>query len=147
MTQEKSSRLSHAATAASTMLIVLSLVSIDNSRLGILHAKQETELANLSLDSISPENLAKAPESLRLRIVVEDRDFPVKELMQLPAWTTLQTQLSGYAERMKLMRSQQREIGRQLSLRHLWTAIAALVAAMIGLLVHRRIRSRARQGS
>lgn len=75
----------------------------------------------LGIDSIAPENLKGAPESFRLSLRVESRDFPVEEMMKTKSWDKLQSTVSGYAKRLELIENQ----NRQRSIIVSWTYLVA----------------------
>jgi hypothetical protein len=135
MSLKKPLWLSAAATATWAIFIVLCAVSIDDSRIGTLRSKQGLQLSKLGSTSIAPDNLPRAADLLRTSIPVQNRDFPIAALTQLPAWSTLQNTLSAYAERLKLLDAQNRELDQHLQKRSLWTAFAALVAILINVLL------------
>jgi hypothetical protein len=116
----------HAATATWAVFMVLCLFSIENSRLGTLRSKQSIQLSELGLTSIAPDNLPRAAEIFRTTLRAQDHEFPVENMTRLPAWSTLQSTLSAYAERLKLLDAQRDEIDRHLQQRTLWTSWAAL---------------------
>jgi hypothetical protein len=118
------------------MFFILCLVSIDNSRLGSLRSKHSTQLSQLGLTSIAPDNLPRAADTLRTSIPAQDRDFPIDELTRLPAWTTLQSTLSAYTERLKLLNAQNRELDHRLQQRSLWTAWVALGVIISNVLLY-----------
>ena len=136
MSLKKSLWLSGAATATWAIFIVLCLVGIDNARIGTLRSKQGLQLSKLGTSSIAPDNLPRAADLLRTSVPVQNRDFPIEALTQSRAWTTLQNTLSAYAERLKLLDAQNRELDHRLQKRSLWTDFAALGAIIInGLLL------------
>ena len=106
--------------------MVLCLFSIENSRLATLRSKQGIQLSELGTTSIAPDNLPRAAELFRTSLPVQDHEFPVENMTRLPAWSTLQSTLSAYAERLKLLDAQRNEIDRHLQQRALWTSLAAL---------------------
>lgn len=135
MSLKKPLWLSGAATATWAIFIVLCAVSIDDSRIGSLRSKQSLQLSKLGPTSLAPDNLPLAVDLLRTSIPVQNHDFPIAALTQLPAWSTLQNTLSAYAERLKLLDAQNRELDQHLQKRSLWTAFAALVAILINVLL------------
>jgi len=74
--------------------------------INILQSRSNRQIGKLGINSIAPENLQTAPESFRLKLRVESRDFPVDEMTKTKAWTELQDELTGYSERLKLMDKQ-----------------------------------------
>lgn len=67
-----------------------------------------TKVINLGIDTISPENLKEAPESFRLSLQVESRDFPVEEMKNTQSWVMFQKTVTGYAKRLELLERQNR---------------------------------------
>jgi hypothetical protein len=109
--------------------MVFSLFTIDNSRVASLRSKQSIQLSQLGHNSsIAPDNLPLAAEIFRLRLQSQDADFAVERMTSLPAWSTFQSTLSAYAERLKLLNTQSEEIDRHLQERSSWTTNAALAS-------------------
>ncbi len=137
---KKSSAISSAAMTMSVVFIVLCFFSIDNSRLSILRSKQSLQLSQLGSTSIAPDNLPLAADIFRTSIPVQDHDFPIDSLTRLPAWTTLQSTLSAYKDRLKLLDTQNRELDHRLQQRSMQTSFAALGAILISLLLRVFVR-------
>jgi hypothetical protein len=123
----------HAATTALAVSMVLCLFAISDSRLGILRSKQSLQYSELGLTSIAPDNLPRAAEIFRTSIPKQDSDFPIERMTSLPAWNTLNSTLSDYAERLKLLDTQRKEIDRAFQKRSSWTSWAALVSIFAAL--------------
>jgi hypothetical protein len=124
-----------AFTATSAIFIVLCFVGMDDSRIASLRSRQSLQLSKLGTTSIAPDNLPRAADLLRTSIPVQDHAFPIDTLTRLPAWTTLQNTLSAYAERLKVLDAQNRELDHHLQKRALWTAFAALGVIIVNLLL------------
>ena len=60
------------------------------------------------LPSIAPENLKRAPESFRLKLIVELPDFPAEKMPETKAWKSLQASVDAYAERLETTREENR---------------------------------------
>jgi hypothetical protein len=122
--------VSAASTACSAIFIVLCLISISDSKLGILRSKQGMQLSQLGSVSIAPENLPAAGKTLRLRLAAENHDAEVGNASRELAWMTFQNTLSAYAERLKLLDRQSEELDNRLQRRSLWISLAALAAIL-----------------
>jgi len=128
MSPTKSQWLWTAYMTMAAVAIVLSFFSIADSRLSSLRSKQNSQLSQLGIISVAPDGLPLAAMGLVVNVRVQDRDFPIDELTQLPAWSTLQTTLSAYAERLKLLDAQGRELDERLRQRSQWTSWASFAA-------------------
>jgi hypothetical protein len=138
--------ITHAVTGTSAVFIVLCLFSVENSRLGTLRSQQSLQLSQLGSASIAPENLPRAADLFLTSLRVQDHEFPVENMTRLPAWSTLQSTLSAYAERLKLVNANSNEIDRHLQQRSLWTALGAL-AFIVANLVLILMRGRTKDSS
>lgn len=89
----------------------------------IMECLDATRVVDLGIDTIAPENLKNAPESFRLRLQVESRDFPVEKMMKTESWGQLEKEVLGYAERLELLEKQNRR-------RRLLGALVYLISAL-----------------
>ena len=128
-------RLSNATTAARLIFIVMCLYSIDNSELSILRSEQGLQRSQLGSASIAPDNLPLAGEMLRTRLSAPDRDVLGENLSKELAWTTLQSTLSAYAARLKLLDKQSEELDHRLQQRSQLTTWAMLVVVVAGVVL------------
>jgi len=86
---------------------------------------------NLGIARIAPENLKRAPESFRISLRAESRDFPVEEMTKTKSWGKLQSTVSGYAQRLELIENQNRQRSIIISGIYLVSAIGMAVFARI----------------
>lgn len=70
----------------------------------ILEIQSSMRISKHGLPSIAPENLKRAPESFRLKLIVESRDFPAEEMAETEAWKGLQASVDAYADRLETTR-------------------------------------------
>ncbi len=95
--------------------------------------------------SLASENLARAPESLRLGLRVESRGLPTEEMTKTKAWSELQETVSKYARRLEFVDEQNRLWKQQCMKRGLWMSrlsTAAIIAALLLTLLYRRSMGR-----
>lgn len=71
----------------------------------ILELQSSMRISKHGLPSIAPENLKRAPESFRLKLIVESPDFPAEEMAETEAWKGLQASVDAYADRSREMKS------------------------------------------
>ena len=77
--------------------------------------------------SLAPENLATAPESLRLGLRVESRDLPTEEMTKTKAWSKLQNTVSEYARRLEFVEAQNELWEQRAAKRSLWLTCLSLI--------------------
>jgi len=70
----------------------------------ILETQFSMRISKHGLPSIAPENLKRAPESFRLKLIVESPDFPAEEMAETEAWKGLQASVDAYADRLETTR-------------------------------------------
>lgn len=72
----------------------------------ILEIQSSMRISKHGLPSIAPENLKRAPESFRLKLIVESPDFPAEEMAETEAWKGLQASVDAYADRLETTREE-----------------------------------------
>lgn len=72
----------------------------------ILELQSSMRISKHGLPSIAPENLKSAPESFRLKLIVEAPDFPAEEMAETKAWKGLQASVDAYADRLETTREE-----------------------------------------
>ena len=85
------------------------------------------------LESIAPENLKRAPESFRLNLLVESRDFPAAEMTETEAWKNLQAKVDAYADRLETTQVESRRRTMGVSIAYLCSAIGMAVFSILSL--------------
>jgi len=126
-------------------LVIALGLSILSSSLGILVSRFSTKLSEFSLDltdlslersesglsTIAPENLARAPESFRRHLQQEAPHLSVEEMTKTRAWSTLQEDVSAYAQRLELLERQMRDISmHDVALTHWRTRVSLWVSGL-----------------
>jgi hypothetical protein len=95
------------------------------------NSKSSLRLSKLDIVSIAPDNLKSAPELFRLKLKVESQNFPVEEMMKTKSWGELQSTVSAYTQRLKLIENHNR-LRSTIELHlYLFSAIGMFVFAII----------------
>jgi len=124
MKLNKSNWSSYGYVIFSTLFIVFALIFIENSI-------SFSRVLRLCSDSIAPENLKSAPELFRLKLKVESKNFPVEEMMKTKSWGELQSTVSAYAQRLKLIENRNSLRSTIESSLYLFSAIGMAIFALI----------------
>ncbi len=107
---KKTNWVSYGATVLYTLFFVFCFFFIINSKFSARLAELNLQAAEHGMPmSTTPKNLERAPESFRLNLTVESRDFPIEEMTKTKAWSKPQNIVAGYARRLELMEGQHRK--------------------------------------
>lgn len=111
-----------------------------------MHRSEQKAHAS-GVPSIAPhENLATAPESLRLGLAVECPDSVVDQVTKTKAWNALQDRASEYARRLEFLEERYDLMQDRSSMRYLWMQ-GSILACVIGMFVlHLLLRQSSRAG-
>lgn len=139
---QKAGWISHGHAICNTLFFVFCSLFIANGVLGIQFSKLNIRLSQLDLQGVergmpmtsAPQNLESVPESFRLGLRVESRDFPTEEMTQTQAWSGLQNTATAYAQRLELMQSGLQRIDSQNTNLSLWMAGLYFLSA-VGMVV------------
>ena len=105
----------------SNLIIIFNTILIVFCGLSIVESMSSIRVSKLGIESIAPEVLKQAPKSFRLNLKVECPDFPVEEMMKTESWIELQNSVSAYAERLEILKHQNRQ-------RSLWISLVSVVS-------------------
>ena len=97
--KDKRHSLAVGTAAFSAAFFIFAAAMISESVLSIRESK-------MSLDSIAPENLRRVPESLAINLEGELKGFPISTITNAKAWTEFEARVSGYAERLELLKNE-----------------------------------------
>ena len=124
MKLNKSNWSSNGYVIFTTLFFVFGFIFMENS-------KSSLRLSKLDIVSIAPDNLKSAPELFRLKLKVESQNFPVEEMMKTKSWGELQSTVSAYAQRLKLIENRNRERSTIELHLYLFSAIGMAIFAII----------------
>ena len=95
--------------------------------LSISGSRNSSELSKLGIESISPENLRGSANSFKLSLAVEKHSKTIEDISESESWLELESKLSAYANRLELLRDQQRSQQRVIRWLYLASAISMLI--------------------
>jgi len=118
--------VSKASIVFTTMFFVFCIISIVETR-------SSMRVSEHGLESIAPENLKRAPESFRLNLLVESRDFPADEMAKTEAWKNLQARVDAFADRLETTQVESRRRTSWISIAYLCSAIGMAVFSIFNM--------------
>jgi len=95
--------------------------------LSISGSRNTSELSKLGIESISPEYLRGSANSFKLSLAVEKHSKTIEDISESESWLELESKLSAYADRLELLRDQQRSQQRVVRWLYLASAISMLI--------------------
>jgi hypothetical protein len=124
MKKNKVHWLSKGSTIFTTLFFVFCIAFIWETRSSMRISKH-------GLQSIAPGNLRSAPESFRLKLIVESPDFPAEEMAETEAWKGLQASVDAYADRLETTRDENRRRMMGTSILYLCSALGMAVFSVL----------------
>lgn len=107
-------------------------------------SRNSSELSKLGIENSAPENLRGSANSFKLSLAVEKHSKTIEDISESESWVDLERKLSAYADRLELLRDQQRLQQRVISWLYLASAISMLTFTIMR---GRTKRNAAEQGS
>ena len=117
----------------SKALIVFTTLFFAFCIISIVETRSSMRVSKHGIKSIAPENLKRAPESFRLNLLVESRDFPADEMVKTEAWKNLQASVDAYADRLETTQVESRRRMSSISGLYLCSAIGMALFSILSM--------------